>query len=283
MKALKKHSLFRGEKIFFTDSGKGRAIVLLHGFLGSSEIWHETQQSLSKHFRVIAIDLPGHGYSACFGYIHSMNLLAQAVKSVMDQLYLKRYVVVGHSMGGYAALAFAELFPENVSGICLFHSTAFCDEDRKKADRKRAVRLVKSDAKVYTKGTIKNLFSSHHLKQNKPQISFAQKIALKTSKRGIINALEGMRERPNRDVILHFADYPIMFIIGKYDAVLPMQTLLNQSQICKKKYALLLEKSGHMGFLEETKLCIKHLKRFFRISFSPGNKQLSLLNKVSYK
>ncbi len=277
MKLIKKHCLFRDEKIYYSDSGKGRVIVLLHGFLGSSEIWLETIKSLSRFFRVIAIDLPGHGESASYGYIHSMDLMAKSVKSVMDHLKLKRYVIAGHSMGGYTALAFAELFPDSVRGVCLFHSTSFADSDIKKVDRKRAIKLVKSNALVFTKSTIKNLFSSKHLKQRKDEISFAQKIAKKTTKRGIINALEGMRERPSRDIILHFADYPIMFIVGKFDAVLPMQSLLNQSEICKKKYLLLLENSGHMGFLEEPKLCIKHLKRFFRISFMPLNKQTALL------
>ena len=277
MKADKKQCVFREEKIYFSDKGKGRAIVLLHGFLGSSELWIETINKLSNYFRVIAIDLPGHGESSSFGYIHSMDLMAKAIKVVMDQLKLKRYVIAGHSMGGYAALAFAELFPEHVRGICLFHSTSYADNDSKKTDRRRAIKLVKSDANVFTKGTIKNLFSAQHIKQRKKEVLYAQKIALKTSKRGIINALEGMRERPSRDILLHFADYPIMFIIGKYDAVLPMQLLLNQSVICKKKYVLLLEKSGHMGFLEEPELSIKHLKRFFRICFSASSIQQKML------
>ena len=278
MKTEKKQCLFRGEKIYFTDKGKGRAVVLLHGFLGSSELLEETITNLSKFFRVIAIDLPGHGRSACYGYVHSMDLMAKSVKSVMDNLKLKRYVLAGHSMGGYVALAFAELFPEHVKGICLFHSTSYADSDSKKTDRKRAIKLVKQNAKVFTKETIKNLFSAQHIKQHKKEVLFAQKIALKTSKRGIINALEGMRERPSRDILLHFVNYPVMFIIGKYDAVLPMQLLLNQVAICKKKYVLLLEKSGHMGFLEEPKLFLKHLKRFFRICFSTPTSQTKLLN-----
>jgi pimeloyl-ACP methyl ester carboxylesterase len=277
MKLIKKYFLFRGEKIYYSDTGKGRVIVLLHGFLGSSDIWIEIIKNLSRFFRIIAIDLPGHGESSSYGYIHSMDLMAKSVKSILDHLKLKRYVIAGHSMGGYTALAFAELFPDSIRGICLLNSTSYADSNEKKIDRKRAIKLVKSDARVFTKSTIKNLFSAKHLKQRRDEILFAQKIASKTSKRGIINALEGMRERQSRDIILHFADYPVMFIIGKYDAVLPMQTLLNQSSICKKKYVLLLENSGHMGFLEEPKLCIKHLKRFFRISFMPLNKQGILL------
>lgn len=276
MKIEEKTILFRGENIAYTDIGKGRVIVLLHGFLGAKEIWGITQFELSKHFRVISIDLPGHGKSSSYGYLHSMELLAKAVKGVMDSLKLKKYIIVGHSMGGYATLAFAELFPDNLKGICLFHSTCYADSEEKKRDRTRAIKLVKADAKVYSKSTIKNLFAPSNLSKNKAEVSFAQKIGLKTSKRGIVNSLEGMKDRPNRDIVMNFAEYPIMMIIGRYDPVLPMQILLNQSEIIQSKYILLLEKDGHMGFLENPNACIKHLKRFFRASLKPQRKPMNI-------
>lgn len=276
MQFEEKYFLFRGEKIFYNDSGKGRTVVLLHGFLGSKEIWKTTQEALSKHFRVISIDLPGHGKSNCYGYVHSMDLIAKSVKYVMDALKLKKYILVGHSMGGYAALAFAELFPDNLKGLCLFHSTCFADSEEKKRERNRAIKLVKADAKVYTKSTIKNLFSVNNIHKHKVEVSFAQKIALKTSNRGIVNSLEGMKERPNRDIVINFAEYPIMMVIGRYDAVLPMQILLNQSEIIQSKYVLLLENDGHMGFLENPTVCVKHLKRFFRNSFKPQRSPMNI-------
>lgn len=267
MKNPHKYARFKGGKIAFTDKGKGRAVVLLHGFLGNKDIWADTRDALAKHFRVICIDLPGHGQSDCFGYIHSMDLMAKAVKTVMDQLRLKRYVLAGHSMGGYAALAFAELFSEHVRGICLFHSTSYADSEQKKKDRSKAIRSVKLNPNVYVRATIKNLFAAKNLKLLKKEISFATKIARKTPKRGIVNALEGMKDRPSRDILLHFAEYPIQFIVGRYDNILPMQSLLDQSALCKKGHTLLLENSGHMGFLEQPDICVKHLKRFFRAAF----------------
>src|SRR3954468_20458770 len=122
-----KYIVFGNAKIQFSDKGRGRAIVLIHGFLGSLEVWNEFSEKLSRHFRVIAIDLPGHGESASVGHVHTMELLAECIKAVMNSLDLKRYILAGHSMGGYAALAFADLFPGNVSGLCLFHSTALPD------------------------------------------------------------------------------------------------------------------------------------------------------------
>ncbi|MDQ3046813.1 MAG: alpha/beta fold hydrolase, partial [Bacteroidota bacterium] len=124
---------FKKTKVRYSDTGKGRVIVLIHGFLCSHEVWSEFVKHLSKRFRVITVDLPGHGDTASIGYYHSMELLAQSVKAVLDKAGVRRYVLAGHSMGGYAALAFAELFPENVSGLCLFNSTSYADtEDKKK-------------------------------------------------------------------------------------------------------------------------------------------------------
>ena len=261
------YATFKQEQIAYTVHGKGRAVVLLHGFLGSSQIWDTLHTTLAKQFKIICIDLPGHGQSDCFGYIHSMELMAQAVKAVMDSLRLKKYVLVGHSMGGYAGLAFAELFPDFVRGLCLFHSTSYADSDQKKRDRNKAIKIVKTNYSVYARATIKNLFAAKNIKYSKKEIAFAQQIARKTPKRGVIAALEGMKTRQSRDVVLHFANYPILFIIGKYDTVLPMQSLLDQAALPKHKHSLLLEGSGHMGFLEEPDLCVKHLKRFIRDSF----------------
>lgn len=262
-----KTTLFKQDKITFLDKGKGRVVVLLHGFLGSHEIWESTINDLSKSYRVIAIDLPGHGQSACFGYVHSMELMAKCVKSVMDFLKLKKYVIVGHSMGGYVSLAFADLFPDNLKGFCLYHSTAYADSDEKKSDRLRAIHVVKSNKAIYTNSTIRNLFAAKNLKYLKDEVSFAAKIAKQTGKQGIVAALHGMRDRPGRDLILGLVEYPIMMVIGEQDNVLPYAQLLEQSQLIKNKTILYLEHDGHLGFLESPKHSNKELRKFLRKCF----------------
>src|SRR5688572_10399341 len=136
---------FRKIKVRYSDAGKGRVIVLLHGFLGSHEIWTEFSKKLSKRFRIIAIDLPGHGDTPSIGYYHSMEMLAQCVKAVLDKVGVRRYILVGHSMGGYVALTFAELYPENICGLCLFNSTSYADSEEKKKERDIVIRLVKKE------------------------------------------------------------------------------------------------------------------------------------------
>ena len=258
---------FKKGTVTFSDTGKGRVVVLLHGFLGSHQIWNSTIQSLSKSFRVIAIDLPGHGSTDCFGYVHTMELLAKSVKAVMDSLRLKKYVIIGHSMGGYAGLAFADMYPDNLKGLCLYHSSAYADSDEKKRDRTRSIKVVKANHKIYTTEVIKNLFATKNLKYLKDEIAFAQKIAANTPKQSIIAALEGMKDRPHRDVILGLAHFPVMMVIGEHDNVLPSTQLLEQADLIKNKHVLYLEHDGHMGFLESPRRSNEALKKFLRVCF----------------
>ncbi len=262
-----KTTKFKKGTVTFSDTGKGRVVVLLHGFLGSHKIWDNTIKSLSKSFRVIAIDLPGHGDTDCFGYVHTMELLAKSVKAVMDSLRLKKYVIIGHSMGGYAGLAFADMYPDNLRGLCLYHSSAYADSDEKKRDRTRSIKVVKANHKIFTTEVIKNLFATKNFKYLKDEISFAQKIAAKTSKQSIIAALEGMKDRPHRDMILGLAHFPVMMVIGEHDNVLPSNQLLEQADLIQNKHILYLEHDGHMGFLESPRVSNQALKRFLRVCF----------------
>ncbi len=259
---------FRNGKITFTSKGKGRTLVLLHGFLESKAVWFEVYERLAKSFRVIAIDLPGFGESDCYGYVHTMELMAQSVKAVLDQLRLKRIVLLGHSMGGYAALAFAELYPEAVRGIGLLNSTAYADSDKRKINRQRAIAVVKANHHLYTNQTIENLFAPKNVKYLKDKVNLVKRIAKDTSNRAIVAALEGMRDRINREIILRFAEFPILFVFAELDQVLPYETVVEQIKLCQHPHILFSEYDGHMCFLESPETTIKTLKKFSRIAFS---------------
>ena len=196
-----------------------------------------------------------------------MELMAKCVKKVTDSLKLKKYVLIGHSMGGYVGLAFADLFPDNLKGLCLFHSSAYEDTTEKKVDRLRAIKLIRANKNIYTKDTIINLFSGKNLKYLKNEIQFAVKIAKKTTQRGMIAALYGMRDRQNREIIMGVVQYPIMMVIGEHDNILPSELLIEQSKLIKNKTILYLENDGHFGFIESPIKTNKSLRKFLRICF----------------
>ena len=155
---MEKQIKFQNKKINFTDEGSGNPLVLLHGFLGSLEIWKVFSTELSKKYRVICIDLPGHGKTDNFWGIHPMEFIAETVKAVLDELKIEKCVMTGHSMGGYAALSFAEKYPELLQGLCLFHSHAMPDTPEAKINRERAIKAVSLNRKGFINQFIPELF-----------------------------------------------------------------------------------------------------------------------------
>ena len=117
-------------EIYFDDIGEGNVIVLLHGFLESTEIWKDFAKKLSKNFRVISIDLPGHGKSEIIDEVHSMDLMAKEVRNILEISGINKCVMVGHSMGGYTAIAFAKKFRRFLKGLILFHSHVEADNEK---------------------------------------------------------------------------------------------------------------------------------------------------------
>lgn len=253
---------FKNIDISFTDTGRGKAVVFLHGFLEDKSIWEPFAKELSSSTRrVITIDLLGHGNSACLSYVHTMEEMAEAVESVLHHLKIRKAYFIGHSLGGYVSLAFAEKNPDGLKGLCMFHSSASADSMEKKKDRGRAIKVVKSNKNLFINEAIPNLFNTK-FKPFKRGINQIKKIALNTSNQGVVAALEGMKIRLDREIILNFAPYPVLYIIGKHDNILPYNDLVKQAQLPKNGSYVLLENVGHAGFIEDKQETLKALKEF---------------------
>lgn len=245
---LMKTTHFKNTKISYTDQGKGNAVILLHGFLENSTMWKYLEPVLAKKNRVICIDLLGHGQTDCLGYIHSMEDMADAVHQVISELKIRKAIIVGHSMGGYVALAFAELYPEMMKGLVLLNSTSRADSDERITNRTRAIKAVKQNYVAAVRMSISNLFSEENREKLIAQIEWVREEALQTPLQGIIAAQEGMKLRKDREVILHFATYPILLILGKKDPVLNYEE--NVEQIEGTHVKLVTFNDGHMSHIE---------------------------------
>ena len=255
---------FNNTTIRFKDEGKGTVIVLLHGYLESLEIWSEFSADLAENCRVVSIDLPGHGKSGVFGKVHTMELLAQTVKSVMDFLNIDKYFMVGHSLGGYVTLAFLELFPECLSGLSLFHSHSLADSDEAIKNRNREKKLVENGKKdlIYTVNIPKS-FATDNLERFSEQVDNAKEIAMDISGEGIIAVLNGMINRPDRSNILARTTLPFIWILGKKDKYIPYETIVKKIELPKQGKLIILENSGHMGFMEEKKKSLEAILKLF--------------------
>lgn len=252
----------KGTQIFFSDIGKGTAIILLHGFLENSKMWDYFIVDFSKKYRIITIDLLGHGNTEPLGYVHSMEDNADVVHAVLSELKIRKAVLVGHSMGGYVALAFAELYAENVKGMVLLNSTSRADSDERKINRDRAIKAVKQNYSNFVRLSIANLFSENNRERLASEIENTKIEALKTTLQGIVASLEGMKIRKDREVILHFAPYPILLILGKNDPVLNYDESIEQIENTNVK--LLTFPDGHMSHIENREELKKELLEFFK-------------------
>lgn len=250
----------KGINLFYTDNGKGHTIVLLHGFLENSNMWNSFIPVLSKKNRIIAIDLLGHGKTECLGYIHSMELMAECVKEILLHLKISQATFIGHSMGGYVALAFAEENPKMVTGLCLMNSTAQEDSFERKKNRDRAIIAVKENHKRFVKMGISNLFRPKNRTLFYYEIKETTSEALQTPLQGIIAALEGMKKRKNREHILQNTTFKKMMIVSKKDPVLDYNVLINQTTNTNVKVVEFPD--GHMSHIENKTDFLKTIMYF---------------------
>jgi pimeloyl-ACP methyl ester carboxylesterase len=248
--------------INYQITGKGNALVLLHGFLESLEMWESFVKFLSRDLKVVTIDLPGFGKSENFSDTHEMELMADSVKAVFDEESIQSCVMAGHSMGGYVSLAFAKKYPQMLNGLCLFHSHAAADSEEVKTNREQTIKTVEKDHTEFIISFIPDLFAAENVSKYHGEIEKLKASALKTSKKGIIAALRGMKNRDDSTEFLRSFRKPVLFITGKQDKRIPVESILHQASIPPHSELLILENVGHMGFIEAEKTTMRVLNDF---------------------
>ena len=251
---------YKGINICYTDNGKGNVVVLLHGFLENSTMWKPFIPTLSTNHRIICIDLLGHGKTECLGYLHSMELMADCIKVVLKSLDISKATFIGHSMGGYVVLAFAEENPDMINGFCLMNSTAEEDHPERKKNRDRAILAVKESHKLFVKIAIVNLFRPKNRTLFSEDIKKITEEALETPLQGIIAALEGMKIRKNREYILQNPEFKKMMIISKKDPVLEFDSLIHQTKNTNVKVVEFPD--GHMSHIENKSELLNEIMHF---------------------
>ncbi len=248
--------------IAYSVYGHGVPVVLLHGFAEDSRIWEHQVESLQQDYKLIVIDLPGSGDSSLLPN-GSMELYAEAVKNIINVESNEPVALIGHSMGGYITLAFADAYPEMLSGFCLFHSSAYADDEEKINTRRKGIEFIKENgAERFLAQSIPNLFSEQ-TRTEKPELikEIVDRYA-NFSADSLVQYYEAMIARPDRTKVLKKFEKPVLFIAGKHDNAVPMQKTLEQSTMPSFSYIHICNNSGHMGMLEETESCNNALFHF---------------------
>ncbi len=235
------------------DSQKGeRCVVLVHGYLESMMVWESFVPLLYKDVRVITLDLPGHGVSIIEGDKHTMEFMATVVRDGLLALGVERCTVVGHSMGGYVALAMCAQFPEMIEGVVLLGSTPNADSPDKHDKRLREIELIKAGKKEALANTAPaTRFAAHNRARMRDYIEDIRETVHITEDEGIIAILAGMMERKDYNDMLRALPAKQLFILGTSDDYIPMEVAQKVVAEHPQAQVAWMENSGHMSFLEE--------------------------------
>ena len=226
-------------------SGSGPALLLLHGFLESNSIWAEIEEKVSLFTTTIVIDLPGHGKSESLGPQQTITDIAHALEALLSSHQIEKIHLLGHSMGGYVALAFAEFFPNRVNSLTLLNSTSLADSDERKENRMRALQLLDTHKNAFVSMAIGNLFSEEAKIRFKPEIRLLKDKALQFSSEGIKASINCMMNRPNRTNVLKNFTKTKTVICGVDDPIVPIKA--SEELALATQSRLIRLKGGHMS------------------------------------
>ena len=238
--------------LFYRDEGSGLPVVLLHGFAEDGFLWNKQAEQLKANYRLLIPDLPGSGHSSGLTDDTSMEKMAEDILVLLDQEKIQHCVLIGHSMGGYISLAFAEKYPERLKALGLFHSTAYADTEEKRSARRKSIDFIqKNGSAAFIRGSTPNLFAPGTRSDHPELINEMIDRYSSFSPDSLIYYYEAMIRRPDRTAVLERSKTPVLFVIGAQDQAVPPQQVLQQSHIPALSHIHILNHSGHLGMLEE--------------------------------
>lgn len=243
-------------------------LVFLHGFIESREIWTDFTRDLPAAYPVFAPDLLGHGANAAPVANYSMRAQAEHVAQQLQQQNIEKAVLIGHSMGGYVALALAEQQPELVAGLCLLNSSALADTEEKKQAREKNIDFIeRHGVGKFMNSFVRPLFAPAHRDTMPGQLQLLEAIGKATPQQTFIGGLRAMAARADRTHVLREARFPVLVIAGKDDAAIPFEQSVEVAQLAPVTYALFLAEVGHLAYLEAPERTRQAVLDFAAVAF----------------
>lgn len=236
---------------------KPGSLVLLHGYLETMYIYTELVEALKDRYRVIVIDMPGHGLTDSApadeaGHrVNSLEFQARVVAAVLDKCGVDKAVIAGHSMGGYVTLQFLKDFPERAQAAILLHSNPYADSPEKQADRQREEQLI-ADGKLLSLAalSIPKMYAEENLRACDEKIRETVELCETHDPEGIIASLEGLRTRPDLQSVMQAPPVPLMLVHGDHDNFLPLEKVEKMKESFPKVRYELVPGTGHNSFVE---------------------------------
>lgn len=250
-------------------SPAGPCLVLLHGYLETMYVFNESVEALKPYFRLIIIDMPGHGLtdSAPAGpdgtRVNSMAFGAQVVAGVMDRLGVEKAVVAGHSMGGYVMLKFLEDYPDRVEKAILLSSHPFPDDPAKAQDRTREKDLIAAGKLLALAAvSIPKMYHEENLRACDEKIRETIELCETHDPDGIIYSIEGLRTRTDTQAVLQHPPVPLMLVHGDHDNFQPLEMVARMRELFPEIRYQLISGSGHNAFIERQQETVAAIRDF---------------------
>lgn len=260
-----KNLLYKGKSVEYELKGSGLPVMLVHGFTEDRSIWDPLLSAIGEKYKWILPDLPGSGNSIYNDALPRLTDFAELLNAILVQEQIMQLVLIGHSMGGYISLAFAEKYPDKIKGLGLFHSSSYEDSAEKKEAREKNVRFIQNNsAALFTKQAIPGLFSEDFKTENPAEIQKLVDRYANFTKDSLVQYLEAMRNRPDTTTVLRTMTKPVLFIMGEEDKAVPMEIALEQCHLPQISYIHILTHTAHMGMIERTILCKSIVDQFLQ-------------------
>lgn len=259
---LTKITSYNNKKISYRVAGNGHPVLLIHGFGEDSRIWDGTIDELKDQYQLIVPDLPGSGASELLTAGNtSIADYAAVMLAILENESIKKITLIGHSMGGYTALAFAQKYPLAVHALGLFHSSAYADDEAKKETRRKAIHVIKEKGPMaFLKTAIPGLFVD--AEKSNTDIDLLLERASQFTPEALIQYYEAMIARPDTTGVLKSIQQPVLFILGEHDKAVPFEHGLQRSYLPAVSHIHVLRNSAHMGMLEEKEKSLQVLSDF---------------------
>lgn len=254
-------------RLFYRDLGNGLPVILVHGFAEDGTTWDNQAAGLGSFCRLLIPDLPGSGRSPLLPGNCSIDGLADIINRLLDHLRIEKCIMIGHSMGGYITLAFAEKHPQRLIAFGLFHSTAYPDTEDKIAARRKSIEFIaRNGSAAFIRSSTPNLFSAYTREHRPELVEAAINKWSGFSPDALVGYYEAMIARPDRTAVLRQFHGPILFIIGEDDTVVPLNLALGQCHLPAISHLHLVSHTGHQGMQESPQKCNEIIRDFLNFA-----------------
>jgi pimeloyl-ACP methyl ester carboxylesterase len=263
---MKKVIQYKNKPLVYFVYGEGYPVILLHGFAETNTVWKNQADDLPRSFKLIIPDIPGSGESVLFdiaGAHLTIEALAESINSILINEEIAQCILLGHSMGGYITLSFAEKYPEKLQAFGLVNSTAFADSEEKKQNRLRGIEIMRSyGGHAFIKNTTPNLFSDAFKQKNQQVVDELIEEGKNFNTENLQQYYYAMMNRKDKTDVLSTSSKPVLFVIGTEDVAAPLKDLLKQVHLPEVSYIHIVENTGHMSMLETPEKLNRILKQF---------------------